>query len=167
MMKKYNIDGTKIKGKKALVGWVGENKNYEKLRQYVLDNYTDLASVSSYLGALANCLIAIDKYKFRKIAGDLHIGAKNAKSIDDAEGNDGMLKPHDRENWLHYLDLVGIREAMKIRRYANRTDKQLNIDYLILCLNTMMPPTRLDYCTAKFFPTVMNTVSDQRWRRII
>ena len=23
----------------------------------------------------------------------------------------------------------------------------------------MMPPTRLDYCTAKFFPTVMDTMS--------
>ena len=75
MMKKYNIDGTKIKGKKALVGWVGENKNYEKLRQYVLDNYTDLATVSSYLGALANILIGINKNKFRQIASDLHIGA--------------------------------------------------------------------------------------------
>ena len=73
--------------------------------------------------------------------------------------NKSLLSEKDRLNWIDFRDLEIIREHMHTKRYADRKNKQLNIDYLILCLNTMVPPTRLDYCTAKFYGPVMQTTN--------
>ena len=78
--------------------WVGEYP--DELRRYIVENKNKKQStLSIYLGCFANILLNLDKYKFQKIATEMHLGSKNTKAVSRTETMKGKLISKDRNAW--------------------------------------------------------------------
>jgi hypothetical protein len=98
----------------------------------------------------------IDKNKYREAAREVIIASKVAKFSGDSKSKESRINDKDRENWMHFPDLKVIRDNLGTQRHEDRTNKEINIAHLIFCLNTYLPPVRLDMTTAQIYPKMIN-----------
>jgi hypothetical protein len=152
----YNVFKVKgmAPGTKVNTAWVGQHVN--AVRNYITETYTEPNTLYGYLNWLGNILLVIDKNKYRNAARESITASKVAKFSGDSKSKKSRFNDKDRENWIHFPDLKVIRDNLATQRYADRTNKEINIAHLIFCLNTYLPPVRLDMTTAQIYPKMIN-----------
>ena len=161
LQKTYNIPMNLYTNALSDITWVTKLKDTkENLKRYIYDykNNSPLTT-QSYLTGLGNILKTIDPEKYEPFyqkcfdeGTAIHYKAK--------EENDSETSEKDRENWIHFPYLKLIQERLTVSRNANRKDRKLNIQHLIMSLVTFTPPVRLDYLTAEIYPPMLNPMND-------
>ncbi len=92
------------------------------------------------LEALANLLILIDKFAFKKTVKALFLKTKDIQNnIDEVKG-ENQYNENEKISLITYDELVKLRDE-----YEEKEGLKENIIYLILCINTLVPPLRLEY----------------------
>ena len=149
-----------ITSKKAILSWVGTH--YKKVEEYIYDKYVSNASavsgigkykyntVRNHLQAFCTVLLRIDKHKFREYVRhhymlSFEFGDKAKELVQNQE-----LSKEELENFVTYPELVQKRNQLKevydkSKRLSNMSSVKNHMAYLVLCLNTMIPPLRLDF----------------------
>ncbi len=115
---------------KVNTAWVGQHVN--DVRRYITETYTEPNTLYGYLNWLGNILLVIDKNKYRNAARESITASKVAKFSGDSKSKESRINDKDRENWIHFPDLNVIRDNLGTQRYADRTNKEINIAHLIL-----------------------------------
>jgi hypothetical protein len=104
------------------------------------ENHAQYSTIRIKLEALANLLILINKDKYKQLIKDLFLkGIALQKNIDEVKGDQDYTE-NEEQSKISYQELVALR-----RKYKNKKDSKSQTIYLILCLNTYMPPLRLEY----------------------
>ena len=156
----FNSQTPKIASKKAVISWVGTH--YKKVEKYIYDKYVANASpvsgsgkykyntVRNHLQAFCTVLLRIDKHKFREYIRQHYMlsfefGDKAKEIVQNQE-----LSKDELENFVTYPELVQKRDQLKevydkSKKSKNMTSIKNHMAYLVLCLNTMIPPLRLDF----------------------
>ena len=121
----------------GMLDWVPEN--IDKIIK-ICNNGNKLSSIRIMLEALSNLLLLINKNKYKQLCKDLFIkGINIQKNIDEVKGDQEYTESEDAAK-IDFIDLVELR-----RKYKNMKGDKNHIIYLLLCLNTYMPPLRLEY----------------------
>ena len=121
----------------GMLDWVPEN--IDKLIK-ICNSGNKLSSIRIMLEALSNLLLLINKEKYKQLCKDLFIkGINIQKNIDEVKGDQEYTESEDAAK-IDFIDLVELR-----RKYKNMKGDKNHIIYLLLCLNTYMPPLRLEY----------------------
>ena len=99
----------------------------------------------NHLENLARVLLAINKRKHKESARKLFIvGIKLSKKIKHDE-RDNIMKTHELKNYVSYRDIEDLRFKL-FRVWEEEPENTVsNIDNLILSLNTLIPPLRLNF----------------------
>jgi hypothetical protein len=116
--------------------WIREHK------QSIIElaNTGKEASRRVRLEALANILLFINKTKYKQLAKSLFLKGKEIQKNIDEEKGEQEYNVNELNAMIDFDDLVHLREHYKdLEGYKNE------MIYLILCLNTYMPPLRLEY----------------------
>ena len=136
------------------VSWVGER--WKEIRDYITTSYS-ISSQKSFFNQLGNILLSLDKHKYKVAYRELINSSKLAGKVAQKENESSKLSEKDRTAWLHLPELESVRDSLERKREADPQDKHVNIAHLILCLNTYLPPVRLDYLTAEFYPVIIDS----------
>jgi len=149
-----------ITTKKNVISWVGEN--YKTVEKYIYDTYVSNASpisedgkykfntVRNHLQTFCTILLRIDKHKFREYVRShyklsFEFGDKARELVQNQE-----LSKRELENFITYHELVQKRNQLKdifdkSKQLTNMNSIKNHMAYLVLCINTMIPPLRLDF----------------------
>lgn len=130
-IKKLNIDSN------GELEWVRDK--IQEIIYICLD--TDKPSTSRIrLEALANLLLLIDKNKYKSVAKKLfRRSIEIQQGITEVKDNQEYTEREEASK-ITYDDMIAMRE-----KYKNKKSHKDKTIYLLLCLNTYMPPLRLDY----------------------
>lgn len=121
----------------GMLDWIPEN--IDKLLK-ICNNGNTLSSIRIMCEALSNILLLINKNKYKQLCKDLFLKGINIQhNIDEVKGNQEYTES-ENEAKIDFIDLVELR-----RKFQNMDGYKNHIIYLILCLNTYMPPLRLEY----------------------
>jgi len=121
----------------GMLDWIPSN--IDKLLK-ICNSGNTLSSIRIMSEALSNILLLIDKNKYKQLCKDLFLKGINIQhNIDEVKGNQEYTN-NENEAKMNFIDLVELR-----RKYQNMEGYKNHIIYLILCLNTYMPPLRLEY----------------------
>ena len=121
----------------GMLDWVPEN--IDKLIK-ICNSGNTLSSIRIMSEALSNLLLLINKDKYKQLCKDLFLkGINIQKNIDEIKGDQEYTESEDAAK-IDFIDLVELR-----RKYKNMKGDKNHIIYLLLCLNTYMPPLRLEY----------------------
>jgi hypothetical protein len=121
----------------GMLDWVPEN--IDKLIK-ICNSGNKLSSIRIMSEALSNLLLLINKDKYKQLCKDLFLkGINIQKNIDEIKGDQEYTESEDAAK-IDFIDLVELR-----RKYQNMKGYKNHIIYLLLCLNTYMPPLRLEY----------------------
>ena len=145
---------------KHLISWVGTH--YKKVEKYIYDKYVANASpvsgsgkykyntVRNHLQAFCTILLRIDKHKFREYIRQHYMlsfeyGIKAKEIVQNQE-----LSKDELNNFVTYPEMLQKRDQLKelydkSKKSTNMTSVKNHMAYLVLCLNTMIPPLRLDF----------------------
>jgi len=130
-VKKLNIDSN------GELEWV--TAKVQEIIYICLD--TDKPSTSRIrLEALANLLLLINKNAFKSISKKLfRRSIEIQQDITEIKDNQEYTEREEASK-ITFNDIVTMRE-----KYKNKKSHKDKITYLLLCLNTYMPPLRMDY----------------------
>lgn len=107
--------------------------------------------------ALANLLLLINKNAYKQIAKELFKKSITIqKEISEIKDNQ-EYNEKEEESRITFNDMVMYRD-----KYKNRNDIKGRMCYIILCVNTYIPPLRLDYVENEKEP-IMFGVSDMNY----
>jgi hypothetical protein len=112
------------------------------------------------LEALANILLFINKNKYKQLSKSLFLKGKDIqKNIDEQKGNQ-EYNVNELDALINFEDLEMIRD-----HYKDKEGYKNEMIYLILCLNTYMPPLRLEYLNSNEREPIMfgNTDLDKNF----
>ena len=137
------------------MSWI--NQNYEAVYQYIQDRYIDGKHGRKYkpntkrnhLQSLATVLLQLDKVKFREYIRDIYLksfeyGEEAKETVQNQQFNED-----EQMNFVQYTELVEKRNQLaelfdQIKKSQRPENIKTHMQYLVLCLNTMIPPLRLD-----------------------
>jgi hypothetical protein len=128
-----------------LIFWV--SRHHRAIKSFIDRAYGggNQSTYRAHLESLANVLLAIDKFKFRDTARDLFWqGIQLQRSINESN-DENVMTPKDAANYIPYKRLVEARDYIGELWRADPDNLKLNMYYLILALNTYIPPLRLDW----------------------
>lgn len=131
---------------KSNIRWIG--RRWKEVYRFIIDRY-DRSSLRSHIESLANVLLAIDKEEFKETVRPMFLlGISIQKSINlDNELNLGNEK--EVNNFVSFQELENKRDILLTAWSKNPMNRALNYSYLILSLNTYIPPLRLDILKMK------------------
>ena len=130
-IKKLNIDSN------GELEWI--NDKIQEIIYICLD--TDKPSTSRIrLEALANILLLINKNAYKKISKKLFRRSIEIQQDISSVKDEQQYSEREEASKITYNDMVEMRE-----QYKNKKDNKSKMIYLILCLNTYMPPLRMEY----------------------
>jgi hypothetical protein len=107
------------------------------------------SSLRAHLEALANILLSIDKDKYQKMAKKLFLQGARIQKIITKHNDKSVLDDEQLENFVSYTELENKRNELGYDLKEDPTNRKLNMQHLILSLNTYIPPLRLDYLDMK------------------
>ena len=131
--------------------------NYETVYQYIQDKYLDGKysrkykpnTKRNYLQSLATVLLQLDKDKYREYIRAIYL--KSFEYGDEAKEavQNQQFNEEEQVNFVQYTELVQKREQLaevfdEIKKSHRPENIKTHMQYLVLCLNTMIPPLRLD-----------------------
>ena len=137
------------------MSWV--NQNHEAVLKYIQDKYIDGKHSRKYkpntkrnhLQSLATVLLQLDKVKYREYIRDIYL--KSFEFGDEAKVTvqNQQFNEEEQMNFVSYTELVQKREQLaelfdEIKKSHRPENIKTHMQYLVLCLNTMIPPLRLD-----------------------
>jgi len=165
-----------ITSKKSVLTWVGSH--YKAVEKYIYDKYVSNASPTSGIGkykyntvrnhlqAFCTVLLRIDKHKFREYVRQHYMlsfefGDKAKEIVQNQE-----LTKEELANFVTYPELVQKRDQMKeifekCKKLTNMSSIKNHMAYLVLCLNTMAPPLRLDFLDMEIWKKKTEPPSDK------
>jgi hypothetical protein len=119
----------------------------------------------SMMSALANILLAIDKIKFNHIVRHLFVEAKNLQKKVVIQNKDNKLSDRDVMNVVCFEDLEKQLENIWnfTQAHPNYRQRRYILMGLILALNTLIPPMRLDWLDVRFTKRKPPKKSQQNW----
>jgi hypothetical protein len=121
----------------GMLDWIPEN--IDKLLK-ICSSGNKLSSIRIMSEALSNLLLLINKEKYKQLCKGLFLtGINIQKNIDEIKGDQEYTESEDAAK-IDLIDLVELR-----RKYKNMKGYKNHVIYLLLCLNTYMPPLRLEY----------------------
>ena len=128
--KELNIDSN------GMLDWIPDN-----IKEIIeIANNNKASSRRIRLEALANLLLLINKNKFKQISKSLFLKGKDIQKNIDEEKGEQEYNVNELAALINFEDLINLREHYKdLEGYKNE------MIYLILCLNTYMPPLILEY----------------------
>ena len=102
-------------------------------------------SLRNHIENLGRVLLAIDKNKYRELVRDYFVeGLKLSKKVKDKD-KDNLLGPNEQKNFVTFTELDNKRKHLYNVWDEEPQNTVSNIDHLILALNTLLPPLRLNY----------------------
>jgi len=140
--------GIRLPSNRSSITWVATN--HKKIHAYIEANYNPEknkqiapATFRIHSEAFANILLAIDKRKFKEYTRPIfNLGLSHQKSIDQ-QRKENLLKPKEIANFVCFPDLEKARDEYFRKWMADPKNKKLNMNHLILAMNTYIPPLRL------------------------
>ena len=137
IMKKYKVSYENI----------GDIKN--KVYDDILNN-DRLKDTSKriYSEAYANLLLSIDKEKYKKFAQKIFLMGIEVQTEYDKSNENQIMTKSEKQNFVCFDDVVFARDVFK-----NNTDFKEHLTYLILCINTYLPPIRHNFLNMPYFTT--------------
>lgn len=144
----YNglVASGKTNKQKLNISWVG--RQWKDIYKFIIEHYNG-ASMRSHIESLANTLLAIDKDNFKEIVRPMFLLGISIQKVINNENDLNLGKEKDIKNFVSFKDLEKKRDQLLSAWSANPTNVALNYSYLILCLNTYIPPLRLDILNMK------------------
>lgn len=131
------------------ITWVG--RCWEKLRDYIVENYTEPSTARTYLENVAYVLLAIDKVKYRDDTRALWNQGKRLQLRVKKKQGQSLLTEKEVRNFICYEDMVKVQKKMYEAWKANPKKQKLNIHHLLVALVTLVPPMRKNYHEIEFY----------------
>ena len=136
-----------IKDNNEELEWVKEK--YKELITNCFKNNPE-STTRIRLEALANLFLLIDKKDFKQVAKSLFLKSKMIqKNIDDNKA-DQDYSENEINAKIDFNDLEELRDS-----YKDKEGYKNEMIYLILCLNTYLPPLRLEYLNSNDREAIM------------
>ena len=144
------------------MSWI--DLNYATVYQYIQDKYIDSKHGRKYapntkrnhLQSFATVLLQLDKVKYREYIR--HIYLKSFEFGDEAKEavQNQQFDEDEQMNFVQYTELVEKRNQLaelfdKIKSSQQQSNVKTHMQYLVLCLNTMIPPLRLDFLDMEIY----------------
>lgn len=143
-----------VPDKKGPLQWIADH--HAKIEKHIRDTYVEPkykpSSLRNHLEGLSNILLAIDKNKFKEVVRPMFNTGLSVQQIIDKAGEDSVMTEQEMKNFVPFEDLVVERDRLLAEWAKAPKDLKLNMYSLILCLNTMWPPIRLDYVGMEIWP---------------
>lgn len=125
------------------IEWVGPN--HEKIIEYILKNYKSNNTQHAYLNSLAKTLLAINKHKYKeKVRDILQVGTEQKNTYLKRQ-EESELSESEKKSFVCFGDIVKERDRLKQISAKDPKNFVKHQDYLILALNTYIPPLRMDW----------------------
>ena len=131
---------------KSNIGWVG--RHWKDVYQFIVNNY-DGSSLRSHIESLANTLLAIDKDYFKETVRPMFLLGISIQRILNNENDLNLGNEKDIKNYVSFKTLEKKRDQLLTAWSANPMNVALHYSFLILALNTYIPPLRLDTLNMK------------------
>jgi hypothetical protein len=145
---------------KSNMSWIKEH--YKVVEQYIYDKYVSNASpvsgvglykfntVRNHLQSFCTVLLTIDKHRFREYIRSHYMESFKYGNLAQEKVQNQKFTQDELDQYVHYVELIEKREQMKEVYEKSKTGKNMNalknhMAYLVLCINTMIPPLRLDF----------------------
>jgi hypothetical protein len=139
---------------KGQLDWIA--KNWNEIITYIKSTYIPPkftpSTLRGYLEAIANLLLAYDKLKFRPLVRELYNTGLSLQQRIDKESENSELTEQEKKNFVPYEDLVAKRDQVRAKWDKDPKNLKLNMINLILSVNTMIPPLRLDWVGMEIYP---------------
>lgn len=139
---------------KSQIGWVGTH--WKTILKYINDTYTPPSATPStlrnHLEGLANVLLAINKNKYKEIVRPFYNTGLSIQQVIDKERENSVLDEKDVANFVPYEDLMKERERLYDLWMKDPKNLKLNMFHLILAINTLIPPLRLNFIDMQIYP---------------
>ena len=74
------------------------------------------------------------------------------QQIIDKAGEDSEMTDQEKKNFVPYEDIVTVRDRLHAEWLADPKNLRLHMFQLILALNTMIPPLRLNWVDMEVWP---------------
>ena len=147
---------------KGQLAWVGDH--WHAIVEYVKATYVAPkfapSTLCGYLEGIANILLSIDKIKFKNNVRPLYNTGLSMQQIIDKAGEDSEMTDQEKKNFVPYEDIVTVRDRLHAEWLADPKNLRLHMFQLILALNTMVPPLRLNWVGMEVWPhRLVNGVS--------
>ena len=137
------------------MSWI--NQNHEAVLKYIQDRYIDEQHGRKYkpntkrnhLQSFATVLLRLDKVKFREYIRDIYVKSFSYGEEAKVTVQNQQFSQEEQMNFVSYTELVEKREQLadlfdKIKSSQRPVNIKTHMQYLVLCLNTYIPPLRLD-----------------------
>ena len=159
-----------IKSKKTDITWVGDH--YQDMIDFVKEFYSGIIpkerngdGVKKYqpntlkimLNALSHILLAIDKNKFKEITRPLWNQSLKIAITHEDKNEENQMSKSEQKNWICFADLQKRRDEMielwnkDKRNIKLESSRKAHMYSLILAVNTLIPPLRLDWIGMKIW----------------
>lgn len=127
------------------ISWVGNH--YADIIAYIMNNpnIKSKNSIRNHLENLGRTLLAIDKNKFKEDVRPLFLKGKELSKKIKKEYRNNQLTSSELNNYVSFEQLDRKRHELFNKWNDDLTNHKLNIEHLILALNTLIPPLRLTY----------------------
>jgi hypothetical protein len=94
--------------------------------------------------ALSHVLMYIDKEKYRELTRPWWVDSINISKTYETKRQNNILNEKQLTNFVSYPEMVRQRDKLYVEWQANPKNKKLHMYFLILALNTYIPPLRLN-----------------------
>ena len=145
---------------KSKMTWIEEH--YKVVEQYIYDKYVSNVSpvsgvglykfntVRNHLQSFCTVLLTIDKHRFREYIRSHYMESFKYGNLAQEKVQTQKFTQDELDQYVHYVELVEKREQMKEVYEKSKKGRNMNsiknhMAYLVLCINTMIPPVRLDF----------------------
>ena len=112
--------------------------------------------------ALANILLSISKQKYKNNIRVLFVEAKKLQQDVVTKNKDNKMTERERHNFVCFQDLQKQRQNLWEFAKANPKRKYIQLS-LILALNTLIPPLRLNWLDVRFTKRKPPAKSKENW----
>lgn len=143
--KKWNIKTNLTK-----IGWVEKKKDDIKSFYVNSDKHKE-SSKRIHLEALAGVLLAINKQKYKMFAKDIYLKTLGIQVAKDIEQENQEATDQEKANYVCFSELSDVRDQLYLEWQSDKKNLNLHNQWLILALNTLLPPLRMDYVDMEFY----------------
>ena len=148
MFKKFK-DQFKLKNMTNIL-WVAKHRDTIKNHYETHDKYQN-STKRIYMEALARTLLSIDKVKHKAFVRAIYVTTIQWQKDKDKEQEDQAMTKSETKNYICFSELAEVRDKLHEKWQSKKKDLNLHNQWLILALNTYLPPIRMDYVDMEFF----------------